>query len=217
MSAFIASALAFPTVVFTVLLVFFVLYALATLIGAADIHGLDGILGVDHINDNFLEAALNALGIAGIPVSIFGGVSAAVAWLSSYVADRFLPDATLIDSGIGIGAALFGLGFGSLVLRPFRRAFDTADGPRRNQYVGKICTIRSLQVNDRTGTADVGDLVAEVRCFRENELRLGSKAIVYDYDPQEGIFHVGPIDASIAEADPAVVLAHRSGTPQAEG
>src|SRR4028118_1718178 len=37
MSAFLAAVLSFPTVVFTVLLSFFVLYSLATLLGAADI------------------------------------------------------------------------------------------------------------------------------------------------------------------------------------
>jgi hypothetical protein len=217
MSAFIASALAFPTVVFTVLLALFVLYAIATLVGAADIEWLDGMLGIDDVHDTLLESFLDALGIAGVPLTIFGGVASAIAWLSSYVADRFLPDSTFINSGIGVGAAVLGLGLSSLVLRPFRRMFSDATGPRRNQYVGKICTIRSLQVNDRSGTADIGDLVAEVRCFRENDLRVGSKAIVYDYNPTEGTYHVGPIDASIADVDPAAVIAHSSRTPQAEG
>lgn len=217
MSAFIASALAFPTVVFTVLLACFVLYALATLIGAADIEWLDGLLGIDNVNDTALESALSALGIAGVPLTIFGGVSSAIAWLSSYIADRFLPDAMLIDSGIGVGAALLGLALGAVALRPFRRMFEEASGPTRNQYVGRICTIRSLHVNADSGTAEIGDLVAEVRCFRENDLALGSKAIVYDYDPREGTYHVGPIDASIADADPAAIIAHGSRTPQAEG
>ena len=36
-------------------------------------------------------------------------------------------------------------------------------------------------------------VIAEVRCFRENELTLGSKAIVYDYDADNGVYHVGPV------------------------
>jgi hypothetical protein len=96
-------------------------------------------------------------------------------------------------------------------VRPLRGLFQVVDGPHRVQHVGKICEVRSLRVDDHSGTADIGGTIAEIRCFRENGLTVGSKAIVYDYDPKEGLYHVGPIDASIAEVD--AVLAPR---PQAE-
>ena len=205
MSAFLAAVLAFPTVVFTVLLVFFLLYGLLTLLGAVDIEWLDGVLGVDDldVDDGWLEGGLSSLGVAGIPLTIVGGMSAVFAWLASFVSMRFLGESSLlIDSLVGLGSAIVGLGLASLVLRPVRRIFDTEPAPMRKAIVGKICTIRSLRVDHASGTAEVEDggagFIAEVRCFRDNELTRGSKAIVFDYDAQEGIYHVGPIDPSIA-------------------
>jgi len=217
MSAFLAAAFAFPTVVFTVLLIFFLLYATATLIGATDIEWLDHSLGVDHVNDSVLEGVMSALGIAGVPITIFGGVASVFAWLTSFTAAKFLPDTLLIDSAIAIASAVLGLFAGSLAVRPLRGVFVTADAPRRNEMVGKVCTIRSLRVNSASGTADVGHMVAEVRCFRDNALTLGSQAIVYDYDEAEGVYHVGPIPMSVEEVTSSQLSALSSqkttGTP----
>lgn len=201
MSAFFAAVLSFPTVVFTVMLAFFVLYALATLAGAADIEWLDGALGVDDLSDSALENALDALGIAGIPMTVFLGMGSLFAWVASYTADRFLPDTTLIDSSIGVGAGVVGVLLSALTVRPLKPIFVEAPARSRNELVGKVCTIRSLQVNGDTGTAEVGDVIAEVRCFRDNRLTIGSPAVVYDYDSEQGTYHVGPIDPSIARTE----------------
>jgi hypothetical protein len=197
MSTFLAAALSLPTVVFTVLLGFFLLYSLLTLLGALDMEWLDGLLGIDDVDDSVLEGGLHALGVTGIPLTIFLGVSSIFAWLASIGAMKYLPAYPLIKIGVGIGAALVGLFVGSRVVRPFRTVFTTAPAPRRKELVGTIATIRSLQVSDTFGTAEIGDLVADVRCFRENELTVGSKAIVYDYDPEKETYHVGPVDPSL--------------------
>ena len=198
MSAFLAAALSLPTVVFTVLLGFFLLYSLLTLLGALDMEWLDGLLGIDDVNDSVLEGGLNALGVTGIPLMIFAGVSSIFAWMTSFAVMKFVPETALIKVGVGIGAAAIGLFIASRVVRPFRRIFTTAPAPTRKELVGKIATIRSLHVNDSLGTAEIGDLVADVRCYRDNNLTVGSKAIVYDYDSESGTYHVGPIDPSIA-------------------
>jgi hypothetical protein len=198
MSAFLAAVLSFPTVVFTVLLGFFLLYAIAAIIGAFDFHALDGVLGIHDAGTSALEGVLHAFGVTGVPLTLFAGAVSLVGWTTSYLGDRFLPDTTLIDTGIFLGASFIGLVAGSRMVRPLRRAFVDAEGPHRKQLVGKIATIRSLRVDQSAGTAEVGDVVAEVRCFRDNELTLGSKAVVYDYDEKENTYHVGPIDPSIA-------------------
>jgi len=187
MSAFFAAALSLPTVVFTVLLGFFLLYALLTILGAVDAEWLDGILGIE-------DSAWDA----GVPLGVVAGISAVFAWLTSFAAMKFLPATTVTQVVVGLGAAVVGVVAGGFAARPFRHFFKTVDGPRRSAIVGKICTIRSLKVNDDAGTAEVGDVVAEVRCFRENDLTIGSKAIVYDYDESKNAYHVGPIDPSIA-------------------
>jgi hypothetical protein len=201
MSTFIAAVLAFPTVVFTVMLAFFVLYALATLAGAADFEWLDGVLGIDEVSDSALETFLDGLGIAGIPITIFGGIGCLIAWVGSYLLDRALPDGALINGGIGLAAGVGGLLLAALIVRPLKPLFVQRGGQHRSELIGKICTVRSLSVTDQNGTAEVGDVIAEVRCFHDNKLTLGSPAIVYDYDSEQGTYHVGPIDPSIARTE----------------
>ncbi|HYC60425.1 MAG TPA: hypothetical protein VEK79_12750 [Thermoanaerobaculia bacterium] len=205
MATFLAAILAFPTVVFTVMVVFFFLYVAATLLGALELEWLDGMLGIDDAQDTVLEGALSFLGVAGIPFTIFGGVASVFAWVTSIAADKFLPESMLMDIVSLLGAGAVGLALGGLAVRPLRGLFNTLPAPRRKAIVGKICTVRSLRVDGASGTAEVEDggsgFVAEVRCFRENDLTRGSKAIVYDYDQQQGIYHVGPIDPSIAQVD----------------
>ncbi len=205
MATFLAAVLAFPTVVFTVVVVLFFLYAVATLLGALELEWLDGILGIDDAQDSVLEGALSFLGVAGIPFTIFGGVSSVFAWVTSIAADKFLLESMVMDIVTLLGASAVGLALGGLAVRPLRGLFNTIPAPERKAIVGKICTVRSLRVDDASGTAEVEDggsgFIAEVRCFRENELTRGSKAIVYDYDHQQGIYHVGPIDPSIAQTD----------------
>ena len=205
MASFVDAILAFPTVVFTVCVVFFLLYAAATLLGVLDLDWLDGVLGIDHAHDSVLDGALSFLGVAGIPITIVGGVASVFGWVTSIAATKFLPDSLLMNVAILAGSGIAGLALAGVAVRPLRGIFNTLPAPHRKGLVGKICTVRSLRVDGSSGTAEVEDggagFIAEVRCFRENELTRGSKAIVYDYDTEQGIYHVGPIDPSIAQVD----------------
>lgn len=207
MSAFLAAALSLPTVFFTVLLGFFIVYSIFALIGALDIEWLDGLVGLDDAN---VSAGDGLLGVAGIPVTIVGASASLFAWVTSMTGMLMLPQTTLSKIAVGIVSALVGIGVGSQVVRPLRRLFVAAEGPHRRDFIGKIATIRSVHVGEASGTAEVGDFIAEVRCFRENELTVGSKAIIYDYDAGDGVFHVGPIADSIADVDKALELSAHS-------
>jgi hypothetical protein len=214
-SAFIAAAFAFPTVVFTVLLILFLAYALLVIAGAVSIDAIDGALGVDDIpDDGVLDGAMDLFGVQGIPLTIFGGVSTLIAWFTSFLSMRFLggfmPAGALgivLESLLGFACFLFGLFAGSRAVKPLRPIFVTAAAPGRASLVGKVCTIRSLRVDEKTGTAEVSDggagFIAEVRCLRENQLTRDSRAIIYDYDPDEGIYRVGPLDRALTDTQSA--------------
>lgn len=193
MSAFLAGVVAFPTVIFTVLLLAFLLYAVAAMLGALELEWLDSLFGSES-----LDAASDGGFLAGVPVAIVVGVSSVFAWLISFTAMKFLPEALLVKIVVGLVAGGAGLLIGAAAVRPLRPVFVTAEGQHRRQFIGKTCTIRSLKVDEQTGTADVGDLVAEVRCFRENSLTLGSQAIIYEYDAETGTYHVGPFDPVVS-------------------
>lgn len=215
MASFLDAILAFPTVVFTGLIALFLLYGIATLLGAFELEWVDSALGIDHAPDSVLEGALNFLGVAGIPITIFAGVASIFGWIASVAAGKFLPDSLPIDLAVLAGSGIAGLAIGGLVVRPLRGVFDTPPAASRKAIVGKICTVRSLRVDGTCGTAEVEDggagFIAEVRCFRENSLTRDSKAIIYDYDHEQGVYHVGPLDPSIA---PPVQLSGHTATPQ---
>lgn len=202
MNAFLAAALSFPTVMFTVLLAVFLVYAAATLLGALDLEGFE-IAGAG-MDEGVLSAGVRTLGLAGVPLGIFGGVASLIAWATSFLAARFLPDHFLIDAAIFIGAGVVGLAGGARAVQPLRRLFDTREAPHRSEIVGKICTIRSLRVDGSSGTAEIADggagLIAEVRCFRENEMTLGTQAVIYEYDAEQDVYHVGPLDRGAVRA-----------------
>jgi hypothetical protein len=218
MSAFLAAAFAFPTVVFTVALLFFIAYAVLSMVGAFSLTSLDGILGIDIADvtpeESLLDGAMNSFGVGGIPLTIFGGVSAIFAWLASFTAMHFFGNSlpggvvgTATASLLGAGSALFGLFIGSRLVKPLKPIFVTVPAPGRQSLVGKLCTIRSLRVDRESGTAEIEDggagFVAEVRCYRENNLTRGSRAVVWEYDSAEGIYKVAPVDAIYAENETA--------------
>lgn len=195
MGELIVSTFSFPTVVFTAGVVLFLIYAALKMVGFSlsalfslfDFLDFDGMEGEGH---NFLDA----LGVRGIPTTIVFGITSICGWLASYLGVKYFRDD--VSSWVILIAAL-GIGFlcATVVLRPFRPFFASDQGANRLALVGRPCVIRSTRVDAQYGTAEVDDggagVLAEVRCNRENNFTVGSKAVVQQYDPQTGTFWVG--------------------------
>jgi hypothetical protein len=154
-----------------------------------------------------LSSLLNAMGVRGMPITIVGTFVIFWAWIISYVATRFLGSLTatvLAGLTIAIGSGLGALVLAAISSRPFRKLFATPRAPRRASLVGKLCTVLSARVDDTFGRAEIEDggagFVAEVRCPQDNELKRGAQALVYRYEPSEGIFFIGPVDAALTDA-----------------
>ena len=150
---------------------------------------------------------LHSMGVRGVPVTIVFTFVVFWAWVVSYLATRFLgaAAATILASLAVAGTSvLAGLVAGALSTRPLRKLFVTHAAPRRAALVGKMCTVTSARVDGQFGRAEIDDgaagFVAEVRCTQENDLKRGSKALVYRYEPAEGVFFIGPVDAVLDEA-----------------
>jgi hypothetical protein len=154
-----------------------------------------------------LSSLLNAMGVRGVPITIVGTFVIFWAWIISYLATRFfgsLAATVLAGLTIAIGSGLGALVMAALSSRPFRKLFATQQAPGRASLVGKLCTVLSARVDDTFGRAEIEDggagFVAEVRCPQDNELRRGAQALVYRYEPSEGIFFIGPIDTALTDA-----------------
>ena len=193
MGAFITTAFAFPTVVYTVATGLFLIYAALKMFGftlsaVADLFDFIDFDGPDGDGHNFLDT----MGVEGVPKTIVFGVTSIFAWLASYLAVKFLGWNEWV---IAILARVIGFLLATLVLRPFKPLFAPPQATRRSELVGRGCVIRSTRVDATTGLAEVDDggagFLAEVRCLRENNLAVGSKAFVQQYDPANGTFLVG--------------------------
>ena len=169
--------------------------------GAAEADTADGEHG------GLLSGLLNAMGVRGVPITIVGTFMIFWAWILSYLSTRFLgPLAATVIVGLAVAVTS---GFGALVMaaissRPFRKLFVTQQAPRRAALVGKMCIVLSARVDGDFGRAEIEDggagFVAEVRCPQDNELIRGGHALVYRYEPSEGVFFIGPVDAALTQA-----------------
>lgn len=195
MGTFIISTFAFPTVVFTAGVFLFLIYGALKLVGFSlsalfdlfDFFDFDGGEGDGH---NFLDT----LGVRGIPTTIVFGITMICGWMASYLGMRYFGD-DLARWVVFIGALLIGFLAATLILRPFKPFFASDRGANRAALVGRSCVIRSTRVDTTHGLAEVDDggagVVAEVRCLRENEFTVGSRAVVQHYDPETGTYWVG--------------------------
>lgn len=193
MGAFISAAFAFPTVVFTVAVFLFLIYAALKMLGftvsaVADLFDFVDFEGSDGEGHNFLDT----MGVEGVPKTIVFGFTAIFGWMASFLGMKYLGLASWV---IFVGALVVGFVLATLLLRPFKPLFASPQANKRKELVGKPCVIRSTRVDASSGTAEVDDggsgFIAEVRCFRENTLTVGSRAIVQEYDPVNGTYLVG--------------------------
>jgi hypothetical protein len=196
MRTLLVSTFTFPTVVFTVAVGLFVIYAMLKMLGFT----LDAILDLFDGLFEFGDGAdadgghnfLDTIGVEGIPKSIVFGITSIFGWLASYLAVKYLDWPGWV---VLIGALLVGFLCATIFLRPFKPYFAPPQATRRAELIGKTCVIRSSRVDANFGTAEVDDggagFIAEVRCPQENSLTVGKKAVVKDYDPQSGTYLVG--------------------------
>lgn len=242
MPALMEAALAFPTVVFTVMLGFVLLYAVLVIVGAFDLEFIDGVLGIDFADGavesiegafdgvdgaldgaegalegadgldledtadvGFVSGIMAALGIAGVPITVWGSVFVLLAWTLSMIGMTLV--APLLTDGIvgysistGVGLAAFFVGgfVAARLVRPLRKIYITERAPRRGSLVGKSCTVLSGLVDETSGRGEIDDggsgFIADIRCAKQNNLKRGDRALVFDYDPINGVFHVVQMD-----------------------
>lgn len=206
MSEFLSAILAFPTVVFTILLGVVVLYWLLVLVGALDLDVLD-FADVDGDGDaDGLGGVVEALGLGGVPVMLSLSLLVLGAWGICLLAMELAGGLGVVGAGLAAGVAvaalLVAVPVTSFAVRPLRRLFVTHPAPESRSLVGRICTVTTLKVDERYGQAEIEDggagLLIQVRYSGPGRLGRGDKAVIFDY--KDDIFLVAPVDEALRKS-----------------
>ena len=206
MNEFLTNALTFPTMVFSILLGFCVVYWMFAAFGVFDVTegwAVDADVGdfVDahahHPGDTThgghgLAAILARFGLGGVPFMVMLTVLSLTAWIASYFLQMLVlshfPDLVRWVVGLGvIAAALVGGVFAtSLMLRPVRWAVARFGPEPPKPVLGRVGEVISPQVDDRGGRVQVEDggagLIFQVRTSSGVVYPRGAKVVLLSVD-----------------------------------
>jgi len=192
--------LVFPTVVFTTLLALVAAFWLVVIAGGLDVDAL-GDAGVPDAANADVPGLMSTFGLRGVPVTVSLSFFVLFGWATSLAATSILTPVLAPVVG-GVAASLLvvlvacaaGLCLASLSVRPLRRLFAAPVAPSNVALVGKVCTVTTLRVNGSFGQAELEDggagLLLQVRAEEPNELTKGSRVLIFDYDADDGVYHV---------------------------
>lgn len=203
----IDTAVSFPAVIFTVSTLFFLGFWVATTLLGAGINSLDdfdfdfdGDADTDVSSENsggLLRASLEFLGITGMPILLALNLLSIFGWATIMVAMTVVGDGRgpLVGALLAVGAFLIGGFVTGRIAERFDNVFIPTPAIRRQQLVGRVCTITTTKVTATFGQAEVrddegGSLVIQVRSDEANALGAGDRALIFDLDREAGVFQV---------------------------
>ncbi|MFZ5830516.1 MAG: hypothetical protein ACOY3P_10525 [Planctomycetota bacterium] len=214
------TAVALPTLPYTILLVLVLLYWLLFLVGAAGADLLDGVdLDVDADVDVDADAdAELASGSAGwlapllqfffvgeVPLTVIFSILIIAMWTMAMIVNYYL-GGTRLWVGLALFPALFfvGLVFTRAVLTPiapYLKRVLAQEGDKID-LVGKRCTIHSIEATSAYGQAEVpmrgAPLLLNVRTNEGIVLKRGEEAVICRYDETARAYVVTGFDGNAA-------------------
>ncbi len=203
MNEFLQTALAFPTVVYSVLLAVCAVYWLLAATGLADGDAVDALPGDGDGADASGAAALLAwLGLSGVPVMLVATVLAFTAWFGTYFVHllvlRDLPEGvrTAAGAATGLGMLVPAAAATSLALRPVRRAMGRLAPATDASLLGRTGVLVTPTLGADYGQALVDDggagLILQVRHDNPNPLTRGDRVVLIEYIEDQNAYRVVP-------------------------
>ncbi|MDR0996744.1 MAG: YqiJ family protein [Zoogloeaceae bacterium] len=212
MNAFFATLLAYPTVLYTVLLGAVLVYWVLALIGLVDFDSTGPDLDIDtdveidtdvsahDLPDGEVDGIstlagwLIALGLGGVPFSIVVSLLTLFGWVFCCLLSLWvLPwvPTTLLRLAVGTGvlltAAALSVPLAACIVRPMRRLFVSHQAISNAALVGQECVVVTGTVDEKFGRAEVPARGAGYRIVvvaeTPNTLKRGDRAVIVEYDP----------------------------------
>ncbi len=185
----------FPTVVFTFLLAVCVLWWVASMLLA----GLDA-----DVDGDGSDGLADQLGFSAMPLPLALSLLALGGFAVTATLQSLLDSDTgkQLALGAAIGVLLAGVAAGLVVVKlmskPLGKVFAIEGAPTRAAAVGSFCRVRTLDVSDRTGDAEItnGPLRGSIIHVRASEGRFtrGDMAHIIDFDQQRNVYVIDDID-----------------------
>jgi hypothetical protein len=194
MTEFLQTALTFPTLLYSVLLAFCVIYWLLAATGLMDLDALDGLLGDDGDSHHASDSAglLARLGLGGVPIMIVLTVLSFFGWTVTYFVHllvlQHLPAPLRMLGGIAtlVGALVPGVFVTSLLLRPVRKLMVKLRPPVAPSILGRVGTVISPEVDGNQGRAEFADggagLILQVRVAPPGRFLRGDRVVLLEHD-----------------------------------
>ncbi|WP_336082977.1 hypothetical protein [Nocardia sp. SSK8] len=190
-----AVALSFPAALFTFALLVVIGYWLLVLVGGTE---------PDAVETDSATQGLDALGLGGVPVTVAVTGLVGLSWfaaLAGTVAVAGLSGLAgfLARCGVLAGAVITAVAGTRLVVIPLRRVFRDGPAPSHQDFIGRMCRVRTGRVDEEFGQAELtaADGSSAVIQVRQSTLHAataplaqGDSAVVYDYDAAAGTFWV---------------------------
>lgn len=201
MNLFFQNSLAFPSIIFSALLIIISFYWLCAAFGLLDIDlfNIDSELDVDATG---FAGWLTKLGLAGIPVTIIVTFFILIGWFISYFTNYWIISAietNFIHYLVGFVALIIisfiSLNLTAVCLKPIRKKLMSRNKPKSvHQLIGKLAIVRSANVAENKGEAVLEDggagLILQVRAPEQENIKRGDNVIIISYDASTHSYQV---------------------------
>lgn len=217
MAEFLEVALSYPTLPYSVVLCFAVIYWMLAATGIVDDGGIGSGDGADFHTGNEgatgLAGMFARIGLGGAPSMLVVLLFAFFGWTTTYLVQLFLlqslpaPLRWGIGTGVAVAALIPGAVVSSWVLRPIRRLFMKLRPVAQESILGKSGQVSSPEVTEQRGYASIDDggagLILQVRA-RPGERHLrGDRVRLLQYLPEHNHYLV------VGESElPALDISH---------
>lgn len=195
MNLFFQNSLAFPSIIFSALLIIILFYWVCAAFGLLDIDvfNIDSELDIN-MDATGLAGWLTKLGLSGIPVTIILTFFTLFAWFISYFTNywiiRFIETDLIryLMSFIALIIISFiSLYLTAICLKPIRKNLMSRNKPKSvHQLVGKLAKVRSGEVTENKGEAVLEDggagLILQIRAPSAENIQRGDSVIIISYD-----------------------------------
>lgn len=195
MNLFFQNSLAFPSIIFSALLIIISFYWLCAAFGLLDIDlfNIDSELDIN-VDATGLAGWLTKLGLAGIPVTIILTFFTLLGWFISYFTNYWIISAietSFIRYLTGFVAfiitSFIALNLTAICLKPIRKKLMSRNKPKSvHQLVGKLALVRSINVTENKGEAVLEDggagLILQIRAPETENIKRGDSVVIISYD-----------------------------------